>query len=182
MGLYIGQNPAISAGNDVVASARARRARREAARRDEAVRARPREVPEPVRAGFGKNTLSPPAAALITLGANLERAREVVPTFEELRAELRAAREEAARREAASEARVAFEQAAGRQEGQPAGGAAEGEVAAAPGLSRAARAAYVPDQASAQEGTRPRAAGSAPEAGFSVDGAADSAPGLNLLA
>lgn len=46
------------------------------------------------RVGFGSNTLSAASAALVTLDTNLERAREIVPTVEELRAQLRASRAE----------------------------------------------------------------------------------------
>ena len=35
------------------------------------------------RAGFGKDTLSPPGAALATVSTNLRRARKLVPTLEE---------------------------------------------------------------------------------------------------
>lgn len=42
------------------------------------------EEPE-IRAGFGENTLSPSAAALETIDANLEGARRIVPTVQELR-------------------------------------------------------------------------------------------------
>ena len=51
-----------------------------------------REEREVVRVGFGKGTISPAGAALTTVDRNLEEARRVVPTVDELR------EEEAARR------------------------------------------------------------------------------------
>lgn len=181
MGLQIGQNPAIVAGGDAFASARARRARQEAARREEIAPSLQREKPEPVRAGFGRNTLSPPAAALMTLGANLERAREVVPTFEELRAELRASREEAARKEAQRQSRATFDDAAGSNRAAEAGPSTRSAATSSPGLSRAARAAYAPETA------LPRQSADIPAAIPREEAASDNRPtpgstaGLNLL-
>lgn len=48
---------------------------------------------EPTRVGFGENTLSPSGAALRTISSNLEAARRIVPSVEELQ---QAARERAA--------------------------------------------------------------------------------------
>lgn len=54
-----------------------------------------RAAPEPqIQAGFGKDTLSPSGAALETLDANLERARTLVPSLQELTEEFRARRAE----------------------------------------------------------------------------------------
>lgn len=71
--------------------------------------ARPREDAVDVRAGFGRNTLSPQGAALETVSKNLARARELVPSVEELsararEASAREAAETAARQQKASEA------------------------------------------------------------------------------
>jgi hypothetical protein len=51
----------------------------------------PRGLETDVRAGFGTNTISGIAAAFQTLDTNLERAREVVPDFDDLNAQARAA-------------------------------------------------------------------------------------------
>ena len=59
------------------------------------------------RAGWGKDTLSPNGAALVVLGRNIESARRVVPTVEELRDQLRETR---------AEQRAAQEEAVGRRE------------------------------------------------------------------
>lgn len=61
------------------------------------------EEPE-TRAGFGVGTLSPQSAALKTVSTNLQRARELVPTVEELQARARAASAEAAAKLEVSEA------------------------------------------------------------------------------
>jgi len=45
-------------------------------------------------AGFGENTVSVPGAAIQTVGRNLERAREAVPTVEELQDQLRERQQE----------------------------------------------------------------------------------------
>ncbi len=53
--------------------------------------------PEPelqIQAGFGEDTLSPSGAALKTLDANLDRARTLVPSMQELSEEYRARRAE----------------------------------------------------------------------------------------
>jgi hypothetical protein len=53
----------------------------------------------PVSAGFGDNTLSVQGAALVTVGTNLRRAREIVPTVQELsQASLDGRREQATAR------------------------------------------------------------------------------------
>ncbi len=48
----------------------------------EALEPRPPSLPD-VQAGFGRNTISPPAVALQTIDTNLQNARDVVPTLEE---------------------------------------------------------------------------------------------------
>lgn len=60
-----------------------------------------------IRAGFGENTLSPSGAALRTISRNLEAARRLVPSVEEL--------QQAARQRAAEQADT-FERAAQRGE------------------------------------------------------------------
>jgi hypothetical protein len=62
------------------------------------------ERPE-IRAGFGENTLSPSGAALRTINSNLEAARRLVPSVEEL--------QQAARQRAAEQA-DSFERSAQR--------------------------------------------------------------------
>ncbi|MCX5769954.1 MAG: hypothetical protein NTZ09_06740 [Candidatus Hydrogenedentes bacterium] len=47
-------------------------------------------TPDFATAGFGKDSVSVPGAAIRTIQRGVEGAREVVPTVEELRAELRA--------------------------------------------------------------------------------------------
>ncbi len=49
-----------------------------------------RRPPDFARAGFGEDSVSVPGAAIRTVQRGVESAREVVPTAEELRAELRA--------------------------------------------------------------------------------------------
>jgi hypothetical protein len=57
-----------------------------------------REDPAPaLRAGFGQGTISGPAAALETINQGVRNTREIVPSIQELRAELRARRSEARR-------------------------------------------------------------------------------------
>jgi hypothetical protein len=50
---------------------------------------RDREETEIARAGFGAGTVSVPTAAVRALGTNLDNARQIVPTVEQSRAELR---------------------------------------------------------------------------------------------
>ncbi len=60
-----------------------------------------------IRAGFGKNTMSPSMAALRTISVNMERARRIVPNMEQLREafqQRRAEVEEAERRDARNRA------------------------------------------------------------------------------
>lgn len=47
-----------------------------------------------IRAGFGKNTMSPSMAALRTINVNMERARRIVPSMDQLREEFRERRAE----------------------------------------------------------------------------------------
>lgn len=58
-------------------------------------RAREGRSTDVIQAGFGKDTLSPQGAALETVATGLERARELVPSVEELRAQAAQAAAEA---------------------------------------------------------------------------------------
>lgn len=89
MGLSIGS--ASIAVSSVNATAVNRPNRSEASRVSEAPQTEQNPAPErnPVRAGFGENTLSPLGAALETLDTNLEVAEEIVPTVQELREQSR---------------------------------------------------------------------------------------------
>lgn len=49
-----------------------------------------REARDELRAGFGKGTITAPAAAVRTVRRNMHEARQLVPTFEELQEETRA--------------------------------------------------------------------------------------------
>lgn len=53
-----------------------------------------RDTADEIRVGFGENTMSPSAAALRTISVNMERARRIVPSVEQLREEFRARRDE----------------------------------------------------------------------------------------
>lgn len=44
---------------------------------------------EPIRAGFGRNTITAPGAAVLVLGQTIRSARSIVPTVQELRERLR---------------------------------------------------------------------------------------------
>lgn len=71
------------------------------------------EAPPIPKAGFGEGTASQATAAYVTLGRGLYSARQLVPTVEDLRAELRARLAETrARREEIERARDAREAAA----------------------------------------------------------------------
>lgn len=48
-----------------------------------------RQPPDFARAGFGEGTVSMPGVAIRTIGRGMESARRIVPTVEELRAEVR---------------------------------------------------------------------------------------------
>lgn len=96
MGVQIGQTSAAALRLDSIAVRR--RARTGNDQLSE--QARPREEQDDIRAGFGRDTLSPQGAALETVSKNLARARELVPSVEELSARAR----EAAAREAAETA------------------------------------------------------------------------------
>lgn len=67
-----------------------------------------RRAPEVARAGFGRGTVSVPGAAFHTIKRGMDGAREVVPTVQELRAELRArrAREREAQADAEKQRRI----------------------------------------------------------------------------
>lgn len=76
-----------------------------------------RRTPEVPRAGFGRGTVSVPGAAFHTIKRGMDGARKVVPTVEELRAELRArrSREREARADAEEQRRIeSFAQAPAR--------------------------------------------------------------------
>lgn len=96
MGVQIGQTSAAVLRLDSIAVRR--RARTGNDQLSE--QARPREEQADLRAGFGRDTLSAQGAALETVSKNLARARELVPSVEELSARAR----EAAAREAAETA------------------------------------------------------------------------------
>lgn len=69
-----------------------------------------RDTADDMRVGFGENTMSPSTAALRTISVNMERARSIVPSVEQLREEFRARREElesAQRQDAAARASAA---------------------------------------------------------------------------
>lgn len=105
MGVQIGQTSAAVLRLDSIAVRR--RARTGNDQLSEQARAREDQVE--IRAGFGRDTLSPQGAALETVSKNLARARELVPTVEELsararEASAREAAETAARQQKASEA------------------------------------------------------------------------------
>lgn len=109
MGATIGQVPSALARLDF--STVRRRAR--AGEEDLSAQARVRRNDEPeVRAGFGKDTLSPQAAALKTVSTNLRRARELVPTVEEIQEQARRAAAEAAARAEQRRERSSPEEAA----------------------------------------------------------------------
>lgn len=79
------------------------------------------EAPPLPKAGFGEGTASQATAAFVTLGRGLHSARQIVPTVEDLRAELRARlAENRARREEAERARDAREAAAAEHDVEPA--------------------------------------------------------------
>jgi len=93
MGLNIGQIPASLAVRPDTTVARQPR------REEEDAPALTRRVSdhERTQAGFGDNTLSPGGAALQALDVNLRKARQVVPTVEELREEFQARQAESER-------------------------------------------------------------------------------------
>lgn len=117
MGVAIGQTPAALSRLD--AATVRRRARAGEERLSGQAGSGQREEPE-VRAGFGAGTLSAQGAALKTVSTNLRRARELVPTVEELQAK---AREAAAAAAAAEQART--QTAAERQDVRSADTAAQ---------------------------------------------------------
>lgn len=57
----------------------------------------PKDPAPALRAGFGQGTISGPAAALETISQSVRNTREIVPSIQELRAELRARRSESRR-------------------------------------------------------------------------------------
>jgi len=103
MGLRFGQSIPLDSQSGASRAAKLRNARFSSVPEKGDVRpGQERETTVPQEAGFGKNTLSPPGAALITLGRGLKEARRLVPTTEELREQLRSrkAQDEANRQEA----------------------------------------------------------------------------------
>lgn len=95
---------------------------------------RSNDTPEPPplpKAGFGEGTASQATAAFVTLGRGLQSARALVPTVEELRAELRARlAENRARLEEAEGAREARQTASASEPVDPAVAARSGEAPA----------------------------------------------------
>lgn len=110
MGTAIGQTPAALARLDSLTVQRRARSGEE---RLSGQGGRGRGEEPVVRAGFGEGTLSAQSAALKTVSTNLRRARELVPSVEELQARARAAAAAAAAKlEATSEREPAVPQTA----------------------------------------------------------------------
>lgn len=143
MGVRIGQTPAALVRLDTITVRRNARSGEDQLN----TQARKREEP-PVRTGFGKGTLSIVGAAAQAVSSNLESAREITPSVEELRQEAEAA--------AQVQRKLAEQQPAPAQEQSvPNPSPLEQAVSARPKAEPLAKIFTQPEPSEAPQGTAP---------------------------
>lgn len=157
MGVRIGQTPAALVRLDSITVRRNARSGEDQL----STQARKREDP-PVRTGFGKGTLSIVGAAAQAVSSNLESAREITPSVEELRQEAEAAAQVQRKLAEQQQPAPAPENAA------PNPSALERAVSARPKAEPLAKIFTQPEPSEAPQGTAP--------APLPIEAAANAAP------